>query len=480
MMWGRSLALPLAGATSLALALGWGLTLNQQLSLLALVALLGVLASASPASAWVGAALVAALTFKGLATLGVLPSVATFVDLPLAWGALFVALIKGNEQTAFLRRHLQWLSALAVAVALAWAFNPSEFLRPVLYFMLLGEPFAIVGALIADPPSRRARLILERMLLALVVIQIPLCALQLLWIGPSDKVQGTLYGAAAGAHVTSAVVVVGAIWILSRVSTRQMHAWWLIVVPLLFLIPFVADAKQVIVALPAIVLASSWRVGRGQLLVRSVLAVGSVVALFTLVPAGDAAERFITTGREDGGKGAVAHFIWQRMGYDPASVAFGIGPAETVSRAAFMTVYSPETGSPLASLGLRPAEIAVEAQGVALGGSYAKWTDTSSFNTGVSSTVGVLGDLGILGLVVYMGLLLSLFQRLRTESSPEAVAAAAGFALFFVLGLVFDWWEQPPFGVCLGVLAGLALSKGAPVIPPHPAWSKNTLAKGAI
>ena len=35
---------------------------------------------------------------------------------------------------------------------------------------------------------------------------------------------------------------------------------WLPVVLALFVIPFIADAKQVIVALPAILLASSWSV----------------------------------------------------------------------------------------------------------------------------------------------------------------------------------------------------------------------------
>ena len=36
---------------------------------------------------------------------------------------------------------------------------------------------------------------------------------------------------------------------------------------------------------------------------------------------------------------------------------------------------------------------------------------------------------------------------------------AAGFAMFAVLGVVFDWWEQPPFSVFLAVLAGLALTE---------------------
>ena len=60
----------------------------------------------------------------------------------------------------------------------AWAFNRSEVLRPVLYLALIGEPFAIVGALMADPPSPRMRFVLERTLLVLVLVQIPLAAFQ--------------------------------------------------------------------------------------------------------------------------------------------------------------------------------------------------------------------------------------------------------------------------------------------------------------
>jgi hypothetical protein len=112
--------------------------------------------------------------------------------------------------------------------------------------------------------------------------------------------------------------------------------------------------------------------------------------------------------------------------------------------------------STLAVLRLKPAVIPVEAQDAANEVSHGVTPD--SFNSGVSSMLGVFGDLGILGLLAYGGLLLSLFLRLRTETSPEGVAAASGFALFLVLGLIFDWWEQPPFGVFLGVLAGLSLT----------------------
>ena len=93
--------------------------------------------------------------------------------------------------------------------------------------------------------------------------------------------------------------------------------------------------------------------------------------------------------------------------------------------------------------------------------------DATSFDSGISSTIGVLGDLGLFGVVVY-GVCAVVTLRLRRETTPEGTAAAAGFALFLVLGLVFDWWEQPPYGVVIGVLAGLALTERAKRVGASP------------
>ena len=143
---------------------GAGAAINLQLAFLVVVAIGCLAALAAPPSVWVAAAVVAALTFKGLVSLGLLPSVATFLDLPLSWGALFVALSTSHETGVVLRRHLRWMGLLTVAVLLAWFFNPSEVLRPVVYVMLLGEPFAVAGALIACPPTPRMRAALEKLL----------------------------------------------------------------------------------------------------------------------------------------------------------------------------------------------------------------------------------------------------------------------------------------------------------------------------
>ena len=448
--------LPWAAIVVASLALGAGIAVNLQVAFILVVTLVGLASLAAPAGAWVLCALVAAVTFRGFVQLGVMPSVATFLDLPLAWGALMVGLLKRRGDLRLLGAHLRWLLLLVLAIVLAWAFHRSEALRPIAYLALLGEPFAVIGALIADPPSPRLRVALERTMIALLLVQIPLAALQLVTLGPADHVQGTLYGAGAGAHVISGVIVVGALWILARGSGRGLTgAARVPIVLALLVIPFVADAKQVILAMPALLLASVSGGGRLLSAARGVIVVASVVALFAL-GAGAATENFLNkSGEGQGGKEATAEFVWKQLRDDPASMTFGKGPAETVSRAAFMTTGLFQRGdSPLATLGLQPATLAIEAQGTALAASGGG----SSFNGSTSSALGVLGDLGIFGLLVYVGLLASLFVRLRRVRSPEGIAAAGGVVMFLVLGLFFDWWEQPPFGVFIGTLAGLAFT----------------------
>jgi len=137
------------------------------------------------------------------------------------------------------------------------------------------------------------------------------------------------------------------------------------------------------------------------------------------------------------------------------SLAFGEGPAETVSRAAFLTTpLQLQSDSPLRSLGLKPAKLAVEVQAQATQVSGGR----TSFNSGVSSMLGVFGDLGVFGAVAYAGLVFSVVRVLWGRRTALATTATAGWAMFAVLGFVYDWWEQPPFTVFLGVLTGLALT----------------------
>lgn len=441
--------------TVLCLAVGMATAVNPQVGLLLAVGVVGAFALAAPPYAWALCALVAAITFKGLVTVGLLPSVATYLDIPLAWGALAAALMRLGHRSRAATTYLRWLAFLVAAVLIAWVMNPSEVLRPILYVGLLGEPFAIVGALLAEPPTPAARRLLLRVAVLSVAIQVPLAYLQFAAHSSADKVQGTLVGAGAGAHTMSAIVAVGAFWVLSK--GRGRVAWKRLgLVAAMLGVLFAADAKQVIFALPLLALGVPLRGRRAGFAVRAVAAVVAIVGLVSL-PAGQTAVHFLQKDRSgEGGKQAAAGFIWRSALSDPPSVIFGKGPAETVSRSAFMTTdLLLQPNSPIRVLHLSPAATAVEVQDLAA----ARSGGGTSSNSGLSSALGVFGDVGLFGTLAYLGLLTLTFLKVRRVKSPEAEAAAGGLAMFAVLGLVFDWWEQPPISVFIAVLAAVALTR---------------------
>jgi hypothetical protein len=441
-------------AAVLAVAIGASIALDPTVGFVLAVTAVGLCGVAAPAGAWVVGALVAALTLRSLVSLGALPPVATFLDLPLAWAALGVALIRTRSLPHAATRHLRWLLALAIAIFAAALVHPADPLRPVVYLMLLGEPFAIVGALLIDPPSASMRRVLVGAAAGLLLLQVVVAAGQFLAFGIGDAVQGTLYGAGAGHHTIGAVAAVGAVWALTSGALSLVPR--LVAAGALLAVPIVADARQVLVALPAILLGVRWRLGRAGIVLGVAVIALPIIVLSQLSVGAFSVERTLA-GQAP--KLAATDAVWDAVTNDPQSLAFGLGPAQTVSRAAFLTQESfQQPDSALELLELEPATFPFKVQVAA----QSRAEGESSVNSGLSSALGVLGDLGLVGAAAYLATLVGLFLALRRSGSPHAVAASGGFALFATLGVIFDWWEQPPFSVFLAVLAGLALTQHEP------------------
>ena len=276
--------------TGVAVSIGFLIDASPQAALGVVLVAGAAAALGAPAARWVGAAIVATLSFRALVFYGLLPSTATFVDMFLAWGALAAALSRHRRlpsQAAWPLRLLVGLTLCALASA---ALNRSELLRPVVYVLLLGTPFAVVIALVIDRPSARDRRWLSRVLLAALLVQIPFALAQSTAGKDPDVVQGTLIGAGAGAHVISAITMVGAIWVLLTLP-RTLAVRLAIAVPLI-LITFLADAKQVLLAAPVMLIAGNWR-GKRDAALRIPAAALAFVALLNVVPAGDTAKKFI-------------------------------------------------------------------------------------------------------------------------------------------------------------------------------------------
>ena len=400
----------------LAVTIGFLISAYPQAAFGVVLAVGAAAALGAPAARWLTVAIVATLSFKALSYYGVLPSTATFVDMFLVWGALAAALVRNRRLPSQAVWPLRCLIGLGLCAFASAAVNRTELLRPVVYLLLLGTPFAVILALIIDRPNSRDRRLLGWVLLAALIVQIPVALAQHLRSSDPDAVQGTLVGAGAGAHVISAIALIGAIWVLVTLP-RTLAVRLAIAVPLI-LITFFADAKQVVLALPAMVIAGNWRGKRDVAFRVSAVAV-AVVALLTVAPAGDTARGFIESSREGrGGKEAAAQTVFGALGADAPSLVLGLGPAETVSRAAYMTTpILLREGSPLHVLGLSPAKLAAKAQTSALDASGGG----TSFNTGVSSALGVLGDLGVAGMLIY-ALCSVCFRRATTIKAPRGSA----------------------------------------------------------
>jgi len=299
-----------------------------------------------------------------------------------------------------------------------------------------------------------------RTLVVLVAVQIPIAAWQLHRYGLSkpDQIQGTLaFARAHGAHLVAGALGIACIWLLA--AKRRRLTWWVLgAAGLLLGELIVADAKQVLLALPVGVLVAAWRSGRLSVVTNGVLIAAALALLIVIDPySQDVVYRLQQARHGRNGKAETANIVWKHLESDPASIVFGKGPAETVSRSAFLTT---DVGgdSSFQSFGLRPATIAIEAQA----GAQSVSGGGTSLNSGVSSMLGVFGDLGLFGAFAYAGLFLSVLSAVWRKRSSEAVAATAGWIMLAILGFVYDWWEQPPFTLFLAVLTGLALTRDSP------------------
>jgi hypothetical protein len=442
----------------------WGLG-TRALFVVGAVGALGLLWL--PSTVWAVGALLGALLSRVVTGSGFLPSLVNFVDFAFVFVGLSAILIRrgvGVRWTPTARRVGVGLLLLFGLGWLSWAMHPADLARPMVTFLLWAEPFALILILLIDPPGTVGRRALIAVLAMVIALQVPIGLYQAVTTENPDFVQGTLLGVGAGAHVMAGVTALGGVLLLSWGFGRSLLTGLisaLVAGVLLIAMPLLADAKQVIFALPAAAVVLLWSV-RGP--IRRLLVVGPVVAamavLLILVPAGSTAVGFLdTASRGQTGKLSAFELVSRRMDGSISTWVLGLGPANGVSRAAFLTTDLFAQGdSPLAGLGLEPATLPVRAEkeaGVIAGG--------SSFNGALSSALGLFSDIGVLGLLTYGSLIGAIavpLLRGRHEWLPRA--ALAGWALSFPLAVAFDWWEQPPFMLVLAAITGLALATTQP------------------
>jgi hypothetical protein len=411
-----------------------------------------------PSWAWAALALGASLLSRIFTSSGLLPNVFDFADFGLIYAGLAAVLLRRGIRSRPEARTLAFaLLLLLVITCLSWMLQPSDIARPFLTFALWAEPFALILLLIAEPPSPRNARRLFVWFTFLVVAQLPFAIYQAVTYGEGDPVVGTLSGSGAGAHVIAGVGVLAGLamlaWGFSGSFGRAVFAV-VVASPLLIGLPLLADAKQVIFAVPlaAVVLAVCARGAVRKLMILVVPSIALVV-LLAVVPAGQIALSFLEQASEgQSGKIVALHILQGEFGSSLTRWSFGLGPANGLSRAAYLT--RPEKDSALLLLELEPAPLPPVADAEA-----GRTTGGTSFNTPLSSAFGVLSDIGVVGLIAFGALVLSVMAPLWARRRDWlAQAALAGWVMSVPLALTFDWWEQPPFMLSLALISGLAIS----------------------
>lgn len=444
-------------AVVIALVIGATVGINPLVGAAVFLILLGALSLSLPASVWAVAALVAALAARMIVTLTPVPELGAFLDIPLAWGALAAAIFRKSQFSPRARTVLRFVIALILSMVASSLFHSTEFFRLALYLGLLGQPFAIIAALLIDPPTQSQRRLLIGTAFALLLIQLPVGAWQLATFGSGDPIEGTQFGAGGGTRPMAGVMVLGGFWLLAK---RERASLWTSLLALSFFAwPFFANVRQVILLVPLAFVVGTWGRPRRAFtsLVLGIAVVGSVLLVFLPEVYRSDSFRILNVGTSaEGGKALAVKVLRRELTTDPASFLFGKGPAQTVGRTAFLTIQAVERFDPaIRSLGLQPARIAREVQEDVR---TTTGRHPSSFSAGTSSLLGVLGDLGMVGIAIYLAAMVWILRAVMRERSAEASVAASGWAMAFVLGFAFEWLENPAFMVFLGVITGLALS----------------------
>ncbi len=382
----------------------------------------------------------------------ILPGFINFIHFPLVLGTTFVALFYKNTSLSF-KLGIGLLN-LGIIVILSWVINGGEWLRPLLAYMLLAEPFLVLYA-ISKSSQKKMENILKFLAFFVPVVQIPIVVYQAIFIGLADHVQGTFAGQGAGHHVLGAISLLGVLYMFSYIFYKFDYRK-LIIAALLFLIPILSDAKQCIIAfIPAITLMTIYTFKYD---IKKFFFIGILSSLFLFLAFFYYKPLRLVFNTNLISKGlalkiSLTKIVFNKLFKDPVYILIGLGPGNSVSRAALLAKKGYIRSLPKNFINLKLSKTTLEV----LKESGIEWnTETlSSVWTGVASLLGVIGDFGILGFLAYMYFFVIIWLSVNKKNFEWVTKGALIMALF--LGSVFSWLETPEFTLPWTIFVALGL-----------------------
>ena len=349
------------------------------------------------------------------------------------------------------------LFILLLIIVASAVLNSAGVINVILDFLLLGEPFVLLLAIISirmsEKSIKQSRFWL--MLFAfihLVFVYIQHFILHVDAIGGPDEIKGVFLRQGAGHHVGGAVALTAGLYFF--LTFRSLSIWLRTFVAVAFAANIVfADAKQVVVVfLLSIVVILLTKINNFGELLRYFL-IASVAGIFVFWAAKIVfADSFSYWGNPDKFIPAIevkfsVFPIITSYYHSLLNWLFGLGPGHTIGRLGSLI---PDYIKYLKPLGVTssPVTEAIFYENNTNSLSNAK-TGSSMFSL-MFSWAGIWGDLGFLGLGAYLYLWFLVWRQVCLDNLSKFFLITV-----WIFGVIFSWMEEPGYMLFVVSLIGL-------------------------
>ena len=398
------------------------------------------------------------------------PSLINFVHFPLVILTTAIAFItsqtKDKRQIAIAQMLLIGLFMLFSTMTISAFLNQAGIINLLLDFLMLGEPYLLLLAIICIPISSTIIKRLKTYLIIFSLINLFSAFVQrfLLLSGImeppgnmtlEDAVQGVFFYSGAGNYVSATISIIVALYcfINFKKAPILLRCAGLL---LAFIQLIISDSKQVLIALVvALIILSAIKSTELTKLITYALGTLIVLAIFYwCIQNLDSFSAFKNwTGRLElyGPNGEGTQVKLSAIGIiashceSPLNLFFGLGPGHTVSRLGGWII--PEKWDLLSPLGatIHPASREVWRT------MYASWVAReSTMFSPLFGWVGIWGDLGLFGLAAYCYLGHIVWRYLCINDVSRFLLLNAA-----VFGLIFSQMEEPGYMLSVAFIIGI-------------------------
>lgn len=401
----------------------------------------------------------ASVFFSRLVVAMGIPPIVNFLHF-LTVAGLFGLTLFIKRSKAQLRLSLQMIAGLLLLLAamiVSAMLNRAGLINVTLNFLLLGEPFILLIAILAVRMSERGIQRVQWWLFGFVCINVLFSYFQayIQRLPIRDMVKGVFLNQGAGHHVSGAICLVMAIYFVS--AFKGIPLWlrlgvWAIFANVLVL----NDAKQVfiefIAAFVVLVITKFKNIVQAiQYAIFSILAI--VIAYWAAQILYAEAFSYWTPDRMIDGFGVKfsVFSILREKFYTPLNWLVGLGPGHTIGRLGWLI---PEYKPLLEPLGVTISPITEIIFNANDADPLANAKTGSSMFSLTFSWAGVWGDLGFLGLASYVYLWVLTWRKVCCDDMSRLFILGA-----LIAGLIFAWMEEPAFMLFVICLVGLQWQK---------------------